>query len=174
MIFDICVEKGSELPPNDPNRKFKGRVVFEGNRVQDESWNAALFQELGSSPATMEAGKACDAYGLAPGHDAEQADAEQAYIQSRLGGDTPTWVRLPRERQPASWSKYRHPVCPLILALYGHPDSVLGASLSQAPWCAGLYRGSFLAVMLRPPAPEAVLGRLRGRLQACRAQEEPR
>jgi len=61
MIFDICVEKGSELPPGDPNRKFKGRVVFQGNRVQDESWNAALFQELGSSPATMEAGKACDA-----------------------------------------------------------------------------------------------------------------
>jgi len=110
------------LPPNDPNRKFKGRVVFQGNRVQDESRNAALFQELGSSPATMEAGKACDAYGLAPGHDVEQADAEQAYIQRRLGGDTPTWVRLPRERQPASWGKYRDPVCPLVLALYGRPD----------------------------------------------------
>ena len=35
-IFDICVEKGSELAPTDPNRKFKGRVVFQGNKVKDE------------------------------------------------------------------------------------------------------------------------------------------
>ena len=27
-IFEICVEKGSELPEGDPGRKFKGRVVF--------------------------------------------------------------------------------------------------------------------------------------------------
>jgi hypothetical protein len=102
MIFDICVEKGSELPKGAPGRKFKGRVVFQGNNVQDENWNAALFQELGSSPATMEAGKACDACGLVPGHAVQQADAEQAYIQSKLGGETPTWVRLPAERRPES------------------------------------------------------------------------
>ena len=71
----------------------------------------------------MEAGKACDALGLAPGCAVEQADAEQAYVQARLGGDAQTWVRLPRERQPASWSRFKDPVCPLILALYGHPDS---------------------------------------------------
>jgi len=34
-IFDICVEKGSELPEGDPARKFKGRAVFQGNRVWD-------------------------------------------------------------------------------------------------------------------------------------------
>jgi len=27
LIFEICVEKGSELAPGDPNRKYKGRVV---------------------------------------------------------------------------------------------------------------------------------------------------
>jgi hypothetical protein len=70
----------------------------------------------------MSAGKAADAYGGLQGHATEQCDAEQAYIQSKLGGD-PTWVRLPRERWPASWSKMKDPVCPLILALYGHPDS---------------------------------------------------
>ena len=53
----------------------------------------------------------------------QQADAEQAYNQSKLGGDTPTWVRLPAERRPESWNKFRDPVCPLVLALYGHPDS---------------------------------------------------
>ena len=97
--------------------------MFQGNNVRDECWQAALFQDLGSSPATMQAGKACDALGLAPGYDVQQADAEQAYVQSRLGGDTPTWVRLPKDRQPPGWKKYRDPVCPLVLALYGHPDS---------------------------------------------------
>ena len=32
-VFEICVEKGSELPANDPLRKFKGRTVFQGNNV---------------------------------------------------------------------------------------------------------------------------------------------
>ena len=56
-IFEICVEKGSELPQGDPLRKFKGRTVFQGNNVKDENNDTALFSELGSSPATMEAGK---------------------------------------------------------------------------------------------------------------------
>jgi hypothetical protein len=30
---------------------------------------------------------------------------------------------MPPERRPKSWAKYRDPVCPLILALYGHPDA---------------------------------------------------
>ena len=32
-IFEICVEKGSELSLGNPERKFKGRVVFQGNNV---------------------------------------------------------------------------------------------------------------------------------------------
>ena len=55
-----------------------------------------MLQELSSCPAAMEAAKAADCYGLAPGHDAQQADATQAYTQSKLGG-VPTWVRLPRD-----------------------------------------------------------------------------
>jgi len=121
-IFEICVEKGSELPVGDPNRKYKGRVVFQGNNVKDENWQAALFNEMSSAPASMEASKACDAFGLLPGHATQQCDAEQAYIQSKLEG-APTWVRMPRERWPAAWAKFRDPVCPLKLALYGHPDA---------------------------------------------------
>ena len=45
-IFEICVEKNSELAPDNPARKFKGRVVFQGNQVLDESLDVALFQEL--------------------------------------------------------------------------------------------------------------------------------
>ena len=121
-IFEICVEKNAELHEDNPLRKFKGRVVFQGNQVRDENWEAAMFQELSSCPATMEAAKAADCYGLLEGHVVEQADAEQAYTQSKLGG-TPTWIRLPRERWPQAWANMRDPVCPLVLALYGHPDA---------------------------------------------------
>ena len=34
-LFDICVLKGSELPGGHINRKWKGRVVFGGNNVND-------------------------------------------------------------------------------------------------------------------------------------------
>ena len=122
-IFEICVEKGSELPKGNPLRKFKGRTVFQGNNVKDENNDTALFSELGSSPATMEAGKVLDAYGHAPGHDVEQGDGKQAYTQTTLKG-ADTWVRLPRERWPKEWvGKFRDPVVRLRLALYGHPDS---------------------------------------------------
>ena len=46
----------------------------------------------------------------------------QAYVQAPMRGD-PTWVRLPPEQWPAAWKGTRDPVCPLRLALYGHPDA---------------------------------------------------
>ena len=71
----------------------------------------------------MEAGKAGDAYGLIEGNCIETTVAVQAYVQSKLGGKT-TWIRLPENRWPKHWiGKYNDPVIPLVLALYGHPDS---------------------------------------------------
>ena len=67
-IFEACYEKGSELPDDDPNKKFKGRTVFQGNNVYDENSVTALFAELGSSPASMEAAKILDAFGSPPGY----------------------------------------------------------------------------------------------------------
>ena len=95
-LFGIMVEKGSELNEDDPLRKYKYSVVFQGNRVIDQDWQAAIFQDLGSSPAGMEASKATDAYGCFPGHDIEQADATQAYVQAFLEGKE-TWVEMPQE-----------------------------------------------------------------------------
>ena len=121
-IFEICSQKGSELPDGDPNKKWKGRSVFQGNRVHDEHHDHALFAELGSSPASMESGKVLDAYGSQPDFSKQQADARQAYTQALFEGIT-TWVRLPKNRWPSSWKGYKDPVCPLRLALYGHPDA---------------------------------------------------
>ena len=103
-IFEICVEKGSELPQGDPMRKFKGRTVFQGNHVKDEAADVALFAELGSSPANMEAGKALDAYGLMPGNRTSQGDGKQAYTQALMQGIL-TWIRLPRNRWPKEWTE---------------------------------------------------------------------
>ncbi len=121
-IFDICVEKNHELPEDDPLRKYKGRVVFEGCNVKDQDNRWAIFQEITSCPATMEAGKMADAYGMMEGHTIQMADGESAYTQAELGGPR-TWVRIPRERWPEEWEGETDPVCPLRLALYGHPDA---------------------------------------------------
>eukprot|EP00975_Prorocentrum_lima_P012133 2574693-Prorocentrum_lima.AAC.1 len=59
-MLAILVEKNSELEPNNPLRKYKGRVVFQGNNVRDENWDVAMFRELSSSPPTMAACKAAD------------------------------------------------------------------------------------------------------------------
>ena len=96
-VFEICVEKGSELPGGHKLRKFKGRTVFQGNNVRDENADVALFSELGSSPATMEAGKSIDAYGAQPGFTVQQNDGVQAYTQALMRG-TETWVELPHDR----------------------------------------------------------------------------
>ena len=87
-IFEICVEKGSELQKGNPLRKFKGRTVFQGNNVKDENAEQALFAELGSAPSTMEAAKAIDAYGAMPGICTQQSDGRQAYTQALYKGIT--------------------------------------------------------------------------------------
>ena len=137
-VFGLCVLKGSELPEGHANRKYKGRYVLQGNDVRDEEGDVALFNELSSSPATLEAAKAVDAVGLQEGYDLQQADAQQAYTQAEMGELTPvdpadpskgmvkteTWVILPPECRPKSWgNKYHCPVVRLKKALYGHADS---------------------------------------------------
>ncbi|MCP4191077.1 MAG: hypothetical protein GY768_10670, partial [Planctomycetaceae bacterium] len=106
-LFGICVEKNCELPVGHPSRKFKGRVVFQGNRVKNQDYQAAIFQDLGSAPATMDAARAADCYGCAPGNTIEVADGEQAYIQADLRG-TPCWISLPPDQRPASMKGFKN------------------------------------------------------------------
>ena len=67
-IVELCFEKGSELAPDDPNRKIKGRSVFLGNNVRDQDFNWAEYSEATSNPPTMEAAKVLDALGCLPGY----------------------------------------------------------------------------------------------------------
>ena len=90
----------------------------------DQNYAAAMFQDLGSSLATMEASKAADFAGCMPGNEMQQADAEQAYVQAELKGPE-TWIQIPPEHWPPEWVEkgYHRPVIRLLQALYGHPDS---------------------------------------------------
>jgi hypothetical protein len=132
-IFGLMVEKNHELPKTDPRRKFKYRVVFQGNNVCTQNYEVAIFQDLGSSPASMESSKSVDCFGCFPGHDIQQADAEQAYVQAELTG-VETWVAIPEDAWPEDWwvwpqgsvpgaagvvkvPKYNRPVCKLLKAL---------------------------------------------------------
>ena len=67
-IFEICVVKGAELDDKDPRHIFKGRAVLDGSWVKDENYDVDLFNEMGSSLAIMQAGKAVDVFGLQPGY----------------------------------------------------------------------------------------------------------
>ena len=95
----------------------------------------------------MSASKIADYHGLLPGNVLMTADVTSAYLQAEITG-TKTWVELPIGRWPDNWfhppkcgrsgaqsaatdiaagdpreAKYRRPVVPLEMALYGHPDA---------------------------------------------------
>ena len=63
-VHGICVEKNYQLSEDNPGRKFKGRGVLLGNQVKNQHWEAAFFQDLGNSPASFEASRWADFYGL--------------------------------------------------------------------------------------------------------------
>ena len=123
-VHGLIYEKNYQLKEDDPARKFKGRGVLLGDQVKDQNMEAALFQDLGNSPATFDASRWADYYGCLPGNDVQMADAIQAYIQAKLSG-TPCWVELPDEawHPSANRHKFRRPACRLVKALYGHPDA---------------------------------------------------
>ena len=120
-LLELCFEKNPEIPEL---AQYKGRVVFRGDDVRDQNNDVAFFSEMASSPATMEASKMGDMYGLLPGHHMQMADAKSAYTQARLRGNK-TYIHLPYHMWPQKWKDagMRRPVCPLVLALYGHPQS---------------------------------------------------
>ena len=62
------VEKGAEYEKGDPRRYYKFRVVFQGNQVKDQNWDIALFNEMQSQPATLEASRIADIFAF---HDAD-------------------------------------------------------------------------------------------------------
>ena len=65
-MHELCTEKGSGLVDGHPDKKYKGRAVFLGDRVRDQNGKVAVFKEMSSNPATMEAGKLTDLLWVPP------------------------------------------------------------------------------------------------------------
>ena len=124
-LMELCFLKHAEL--DVALQKYKGRCVFRGDNVKDQDGTYAVFSEQGTSASHIAAAKFIDAVARFPGNSGEDADATGAYTQVSLESMTdvfpvPTWIRLPKYRQPKWWrDKFDNPVVPLKVALYGHP-----------------------------------------------------
>ena len=57
-LMDTCHLKNAELEAK--HQKYKGRVVFRGDIVKDDSGSYAVFTEQGSSASQMTAAKIMD------------------------------------------------------------------------------------------------------------------
>ena len=75
-LMVLCFVKHAELAAEE--RDYKGRCVFRGDRVTDESGFYAVFSEQGTSASHLEAAKMLDAVARLPGCDGEDADAKSA------------------------------------------------------------------------------------------------
>ena len=93
-----------------------------------------LFEEVSNAPASFTSIRCALATSILKKFDVEVRDALQAYLQARIdsAGRTETWCEIPREWWPDEWfvdgakrqvPRFNRPVCKLVLALYGHPES---------------------------------------------------
>ena len=111
-LFSIVGIKNHELA--EDLWKWKGRIVFGGDQVKTASGDWAVFQDVGSTPSTMEAARALiGVSALSSDLELLQSDCLRAYTQAELTGP-PTFVRLPRRWWPKEWiGVYDDPVVPL-------------------------------------------------------------
>ena len=111
-LMDICHLKNAEL--ESKHHKYKGRVVFRGDIVEEDSGSYAVFTEQGSSASQMTAAKVMDIISRLPGCAGQAADAVSAHTQVKME-DAPKllkifqksecpdiWIRLPRHKWPKS------------------------------------------------------------------------
>ena len=87
-LMDICHLKNAELETK--HQKYKGRVVFRGDIVKDDSGSYAVFTEQGSSASQMTAAKVMDITSRLAGRAGHAVDAVSAYIHfcSRSEGNS--------------------------------------------------------------------------------------
>ena len=79
-LMEICHLKNAELETK--HQKYKGRVVFRGDIVKDDSGSYAVFTEQGSSASQMTAAtKVMDIICRLPGCGGQAADAVSSYTQ---------------------------------------------------------------------------------------------
>lgn len=132
--YEIAQHLGLLKGVSSSDSPYKARVVYQGSNIQTSNKAPAheLFTEVSSSPSTMTSARVAMGTAALKGYLVRIRDAEQAYIQSylRRPGAPKQYISLPRSWWPESWFDpitkqplYTDPVCELVLALYGHPES---------------------------------------------------
>ena len=106
-LMDICHLKNAELETK--NQKYKGRVVFRGDIVEDDSGSYAVFTEQGSSASQMTAAKFMDIKSRLPGCSGQAADAVSAYTQVKIE-DAPKLLKIPKSECPDTNGQNHGPV----------------------------------------------------------------
>ena len=96
FLFGFMVRKGVGYLDGDPRKKFKYRVVLRGNNIKDQSFEVALFQEMATTPTTLQASRFCDLLGFLEGSCTQGRDVEQAYLLAKMKGPA-TYIILPQE-----------------------------------------------------------------------------
>ena len=81
-LMYICHLKNAELEAK--HQKYKGRFVFRGDIVKDNSGAYAVFTEQRSSASQMTAAKIMDIISRLPGCDGQSTDAVSAYTQVKM------------------------------------------------------------------------------------------
>ena len=90
----LCHVKHSELEAS-----YKGRVVFRGDNVRDESSFLPVFSEQGTSASRLAAAKLLDALAHMPSNDGIDDDDTEAYTQAEHAGEE-AYVFIPRDKWP--------------------------------------------------------------------------
>ena len=122
-ILTLCGIKHAELSAAE--HRFKGRIVYRGDRVLDENNQLVFFSETSTNPTALTALNACLWYGCLPNNSVSCSDAIQAYLQSELKEET--YVVLPRELWLPGWAERFGIDAKLVVrlrkSLYGHPQA---------------------------------------------------
>ena len=135
-VFGIMGVRSDEVKKSLEDLDMKFRVVFQGSNVRTKTGTSAidLYDEVSNAPASFTASRVVLGCAAVSHMRVSFRDALQAFLQAKIStpGRVSTWIELPREWLPASWfydgeartkPKYHRPVCELLLALYGHPES---------------------------------------------------
>ena len=120
-LLTLCGIKHYELSPEC--HKYKGRIVYRGDYITDESHNIVLFEETATTPTALTALNLTLWFGCLKRHTITCSDAVQAFLQAPLSDET--WAILPWELWTPSM-KEKFPATAriavkLLKSLYGHP-----------------------------------------------------
>ena len=99
-LMDVYHLKNVELEAK--HQKYKGRVLFRGFIVKDNSGSYEVFIEQGSSASQMTAAKIMDIISRLLGCDGQAADAVSANTQVKME-DAHKLLKIPKSECPDIW-----------------------------------------------------------------------